>query len=58
MSRVFAPLDKPWDLMSWSFYKWRLRKLDPPASRKPAIQLMREGRVLGQCWEDAVQVLQ
>ena len=42
MSRLFAPLDKPWDLMSWSFYEWRLRKLDPPASRKPAIQLMRE----------------
>jgi hypothetical protein len=31
-----------WDLMSWSFLDWSLGTLDPPNTRKPAIQLMRE----------------
>jgi hypothetical protein len=41
-SRVFAAQGVPWDLMSWSFNTWNLGTLDPPESRKPAIQLMRE----------------
>jgi len=41
-SRLFASQGVPWDLMSWSFHDWKLRVLDDPKSRKPAIQLMRE----------------
>lgn len=41
-SRLFATLGKPWDLMSWSFSRWRQRTLDDPATRKPAVQLQRE----------------
>jgi hypothetical protein len=41
-SRMFASQGIPWDLMSWSFHSWSLGTLDPPASRKPAVQLMRE----------------
>lgn len=41
-SRMFASQGLPWDLMSWSFHTWNLGTLDPPETRKPAIQLMRE----------------
>lgn len=41
-SRLFATQGKPWDLMSWSFFQWEQGKLDNPATRKPAVQLMRE----------------
>ena len=41
-SRLFATQDIPWDLMSWSFSVWSLRTLDPPESRKTAVQLQRE----------------
>lgn len=41
-SRMFASQGIPWDLMSWSFHSWNLGTLDPPDSRKPAVQLMRE----------------
>jgi len=41
-SRVFASQGIPWDLMSWSFHSWALGTLDPPETRKTAIQLMRE----------------
>ena len=41
-SRLMASQDITWDLMSWSFTDWSLGTLDPPETRKPAIQLMRE----------------
>lgn len=41
-SRFMASQEIPGDLMSWSFTKWNLGTLDPPESRKPAVQLMRE----------------
>ena len=41
-SRFMASQGVPGDLMSWSFTKWNLGTLDPPESRKPAVQLMRE----------------
>jgi hypothetical protein len=41
-SRLMASQNIPWDLMSWSFCDWNLGTLDPPTSRKPAVQLMRE----------------
>lgn len=41
-SRLFATQDIPWDLMSWSFSAWNLGTLDPPESRKTAVQLQRE----------------
>ncbi|MFA5189134.1 MAG: hypothetical protein WC740_00330 [Verrucomicrobiia bacterium] len=41
-SRFMASQGIPGDLMSWSFTKWGLGTLDPPESRKPAVQLMRE----------------
>ena len=41
-SRLMARQDITWDLMSWSFLDWSLGTLDPPQTRKPAIQLMQE----------------
>ena len=41
-SRLMASQEIAWDLMSWSFTDWNLGTLDPPNTRKPAIQLMRE----------------
>ena len=41
-SRMMASQGIAWDLMSWSFTDWSLGTLDPPDSRKPAVQLMRE----------------
>lgn len=41
-SRFMASQDIAWDLMSWSFYEWQMGALDPPKTRKPAVQLMRE----------------
>ena len=41
-SRMFASQGIPWDLMSWSFHAWNFGTLDPPESRKPAVQLHRE----------------
>ena len=42
ISRLFATQQVPWDLMSWSFSSWSLGTLDPPESRKSAVQLQRE----------------
>ena len=41
-SRFMASQEVPWDLMSWSFYQWGIGNLDPPETRKPAVQLQRE----------------
>ncbi|HPA16196.1 MAG TPA: hypothetical protein PLU30_00515 [Verrucomicrobiae bacterium] len=41
-SRLMASQAIAWDLMSWSFVDWKLGTLDPPETRKPAVQLMRE----------------
>lgn len=41
-SRFMASQDITWDLMSWSFAQWRIGNLDPPETRKTAVQLMRE----------------
>ena len=42
ISRLFATQEIPWDLMSWSYSQWSLGTLEPPETRKTAVQLQRE----------------
>jgi hypothetical protein len=41
-SRLMASQGITWDLMSWNSLDWTFGTLDPPKTRKPAIQLMQE----------------